>query len=267
VHVHPRGRALRLVFPAAVGELAGLLLLLGVHRHDRVPGGQELAGPVADVTELGVPVSVLGALGHHRVALQAVALLAQQPRHRPVRHRMPGRRQGARQVPRRLGGPAQRRLRIPAGLRVHQRRQCRDQPRVGVSQLLAAAAGRPHPRLRPAFRLPHPPAYRVRVHASRRRHSLDAAAAQLQRLRPEQQPPLTLIQVRAQQPVQPCHPLAGGLPAPVAVRHTTDGRPSGAKNLAYFVARAKHRTHPLLPRIVRAPGARLRALPPGRSAW
>jgi hypothetical protein len=41
--------------------------------------------------------------------------------------------------------------------------------------------------------------------------------------------------VRPQYPVQPRHPLA----VPVAVRHTTNGRASGAENLAYFDATAK----------------------------
>ena len=36
--------------------------------------------------------------------------------------------------------------------------------------------------------------------------------------------------------VQPRHPLPRQLPATVAVRHTTKGRPSGAKNLGYFDA-------------------------------
>ena len=214
---------------------------------------------------------MLGALGHLRVALQAVALLAQQPRHRPVRHRVPGLRQRARQVPGRQARPAQRRYRIPAGGRVHQRPQRRHQPRVGAGQLLAAPAGRPHPRLRPALRLPHPPAHRIRVHPGRPRHRLDAAAAQPQRLRPQKQPPLPLIQVRAQQPVQPRHPLPGSLPAPVAVRHTTNGRPSGAENLAYFVASAKSLATDAL-RLFRAAAARPDRTParsglglPGRS--
>ena len=238
VHVDPLGLPLGPPLGPAVGEVADLLLLLGVHRHDWVPARQELAGPGGDVAELGVPVGVLGALGHLRVALQAVALGLQQPRHRPVRRRVPGLRQRTRQVPGGQARPAQRRHRIPAGGRVHQRHQRRHQLLVGAGQLLAAAAGRPHPRLRPAFRLPHSPAHRVRVHPGRLRHRLDAAAAQPQRLRPEQEPPLPLIQVRAQQPVQPRHLLAGGLPVPVAVRHTTNGRPSGAENLAYFVASA-----------------------------
>ena len=83
-----------------------------------------------------------------------------------------------------------------------------------------------------------PRLHRVRVHAGRRRHRLDAAAAQLQRLRPEQQPTLPLIQMRPQYPVQPRHPLPAGLAVPVVVRHTTKGRPSGRKNLGYFVAHA-----------------------------
>ena len=48
----------------------------------RLTGVQELARAPGDVAELGVPVRVLGALGDLGVALQAVALGLQQPRHR-----------------------------------------------------------------------------------------------------------------------------------------------------------------------------------------
>ena len=43
VHVHPLRAARRPPLGTAVGELADLLLLLGVHRHDRLTGVQELA--------------------------------------------------------------------------------------------------------------------------------------------------------------------------------------------------------------------------------
>ena len=148
VHVHPLRAALRPPLGAAVGELADLLFLLGVHRDDRVPGVQELARLARDVAELGVPVRLLPALGDLGVPLQAVALGLQQPRHRRRRAPVPGRGQRVRQVPGRQARPAQRRLRIPPRLRLDQRHQRRTQLRVGVGQLLAAAARRPRPRLR-----------------------------------------------------------------------------------------------------------------------
>ena len=241
MHVHPLRAALRPPLGAAVGELADLLFLLGVHRDDRVPGVQELARPGSDVAELGIPVRVLPALGDLGVALQAVAPGLQQPRHRRRRAPVPGRGQRVRQVPGRQARPAQRRLRIPPRLRLDQRHQRRTQLRVGVGQLLAAAARRPRPRLRRPGCLPRAPGHRGRMSARHAGHRLDSAAAQPGRLRPQQQPPLSLIQVRPQRLIQLRHPLQRQLSGNLDRRHTTKGRPHRVKKLCYFDANAKQR--------------------------
>jgi hypothetical protein len=62
----PAAIAPRIVDPTgnglAVGEAADQLLLLGIHAHYRLPGGEMDLGLLAEVAELGVPVDVLGAL-------------------------------------------------------------------------------------------------------------------------------------------------------------------------------------------------------------
>ena len=194
-----------------------------------------LARPVADVTELGVPVRVLPALGDLRVPLQGVALALQQPRHRPVRAGVPRRGQRPRQLAGGLQGPLQRRLRVPPRPGVHHRQQRRDQPRVGGGHRLAAAAVRPRPRLRLPGGLPGAPGHRVRVHPRRRRHHLDPAPAQPIRLRAQHDPPLPLIQVRAHHLVHDRHSLRR--PRPVTA-HITNDRPSNGTNLIYSFAHA-----------------------------
>ena len=79
-----------------------------------------------EVAELGVPVGVLATLGDLGVGLQAEPLRAQHPGHRPVGHRMPAGGERVGEVAGRLRRPHQRRLRIPAGLRVDQRGQRRS---------------------------------------------------------------------------------------------------------------------------------------------
>ncbi len=235
VHVDPLRVALRPPLGAAVGELADLLLLLGVHRDDWLAGVQVLARRARDVAELGVPVRVLPALGDLGVALQAVALGLQQPGRRRRRAPVPGRGQRVRQVPGRQARPAQRRLRIPPRLRLHQCHQGRAQLRVGLGQLLAAAARRLRPRLRRPGCLPRAAGHRGRVSARHAGHRLDSAAAQPGRLRPQQQPPLPLIHVRPQRLVQLRHPLQRQLSGNLD-RHTTKGRAFGVKKLSYFDA-------------------------------
>jgi len=64
------------------------------------------------------------------VGLQTEPLLTQQPAHRRRRHRMARPRQLPGQVPQRLDRPAQRRDRIPALIRLHQRQQRWNQARI-----------------------------------------------------------------------------------------------------------------------------------------
>jgi hypothetical protein len=90
-------------------------------------------GLLIQVAELGVPVGVLGALQGLERALQPVALLAQQPAHGVIADPMPlgGERLG--QLPGGLARPAQRALRVAAGVGVDQPIQRHNQPRIGVT--------------------------------------------------------------------------------------------------------------------------------------
>ena len=96
------------------------------------PGGQVLAGLVVEVGELGVAVGVLAALDGLGVGLQAEPLLVQQPGHGVRADPVPGRGQLRGQLAGRQRRPAQRRLRVPAPGRLHQRQQRRHQRRVGL---------------------------------------------------------------------------------------------------------------------------------------
>ena len=158
VHVHLLRLPGRLVFPPAVLEVPDVLFLLRIHRDHRLARGDEPGDLLAEVTELGVAVLMLAALGDLGVALQAEPQAGQHPGHRPVRDRMTGRRQRPGQVPGRLRRPHQRRHRVSAGLRVDQRLQLRRQVRVGAGQFPAPPAGRPDPGRRPghAIRLADP---------------------------------------------------------------------------------------------------------------
>ena len=147
---------------------------------------------------------------------------------------MPGGGQRPRQLPGGLQRPPQRRLRIPARVGVHQRRQRRDQPRVSVGQLLAAPAGRPHPRLRLPVGLPHPTRHRIRVHPRRRRHHLDPAPPQLPRIRAQHDPPLPLIQVRPHHRVHDRQLLQRHRLRRV-LAHTTNDRPGEATKPNLFL--------------------------------
>ena len=95
-----------------------------------------LLGLLVEVAELGITVGVLGTLQGLDRALQPVALLAQQPPHGVVADRMPlgGERLG--QFPGGLAGPAQRALRVAAGVGVDQPVQRLQQARVGVASPL-----------------------------------------------------------------------------------------------------------------------------------
>jgi hypothetical protein len=74
---NPGRLALGPPFPAAVLELAGILLFLGVHADHRIGGALMGLDLLVDVAELRVPVRVPPALDGLGVALQAEPLLPQ----------------------------------------------------------------------------------------------------------------------------------------------------------------------------------------------
>jgi hypothetical protein len=141
---------------------------------------------------------MLGALDHLGVRLQAEPLLMQQIRHRVRGHRMPLRGQLGGQSAGRFRGPPQRRHRVAPLGRLDQRQQRRHQARIELGQPLASRARRPHPppRLTTGIQLAHPTRHRLLPHPARPRHRRDPAMAQRPRMRPRQQPPLPLIQMR-----------------------------------------------------------------------
>ena len=201
VVLHLHGLALRPPLPAAHRQAAQLFPLLGVHADHRLAGCLMVLGLLVDVPELRIPVRVLVPLQRLGVALQAEAILAQQAADRGRRHRVPLPGQLAGQVPQRLGRPPQRRLRVTALVRLHERQQRRHQAGIQRRSALAAPAPAPHPPLRERL-LP------LQFEDTRADGSLTdpghpgdgphAAMPQQPRLGRQQQPPLPLVQMRHQ---------------------------------------------------------------------
>ena len=214
-----RGLTGRLVLPAAVLERPHELLLLGVDADHGLAGASVLGDLGCQVTELGVPVGMLIAFGGLGVALQAEPERGQHPGDRPVRDGMPYGGQRPCQVAGRLRRPHQQRHRISPSLGVHQRLQPCEQPRVGLRQLLTAAARASHPssRLRITRKLPDSTGNGVWMRPRRLRDRLDPAPTQLGSLRTQHQTSLPLIQMPAQNRV----PTSNGLRYPRAVGHST----------------------------------------------
>jgi hypothetical protein len=131
--VDPLRLTRELPFPAAVGEAPDQLLLLGVHNHHRLPGGQMGLGLLVQIAELGVPVGVPGALQGLDRALQPGALLLEQPPDGVVADRMAlgGKRLG--QLPGGPASPAQGTPRVAPGVRVDQPVQRLQQAWIGVA--------------------------------------------------------------------------------------------------------------------------------------
>jgi hypothetical protein len=140
--------AFRPPFPARDRQPSQLLALLGIDADDRLAAVLVLADLLTDVTELRVPVRVLGSLERLGGALQAETRLAQQPAHRRRRYpvSLPG--QLLSEMPQRLSCPPQRRLRITPLVRLDQGQQRRDQPPVPFISALTTPARPPDPPIR-----------------------------------------------------------------------------------------------------------------------
>jgi hypothetical protein len=198
----PHRAALGPPLPPGLGVLPGLLLLLGVHADHRLPRGQVLFGLRGDIPELGVAVRVPRPLGHLGVGLRGEPQLAQQPPRGLRAARVPLGGQLIRQVPRALGRPQQRRLRIPPAGVLHQGQQRRHQARVGLGELLAARARPAHPPGR--GHLPRGQFRRAVRHRLPRRpghlgHRADPAVPGRPGHRAQRQTPGLFIQLRQQQ--------------------------------------------------------------------
>ena len=121
MHQHRRRRALRLPFPPAVLEVPDQLLLLRVDRDHRLAGGQMLVRSPVDMLELRVAVRMRGAFLPFARRLQPVPQTVQQPAHSGRTHPPALLGQRRRQLRATLARPAQRRGRVAARERVHQR--------------------------------------------------------------------------------------------------------------------------------------------------
>ena len=107
VHPHVLRIALRPPLPATVLELSDQLLLLGIHRNDRMTLLLSTAHLLVEVVELRIPTRVLGAFGALAVRLQGVAELVQQLVDHTMTHRVPRRLQLGGELAHALGGPPQ----------------------------------------------------------------------------------------------------------------------------------------------------------------
>jgi hypothetical protein len=189
--------------PPRAGILADLLLLLGIDADHRIPARLVRPGLLIDVPELAVPVRMLlPALQGLGIGLQAEPLGLQQLVHRLRGHLVPLAPQLGGQRPDRLDRPPQRRFRVPPLLGLHQGQQRRDQPRIGLRQLLAAPArpAGPAQRLLPALQLPGSGRHRGLADSRGSGHQPDPAMTQRPRLSTQQQPALPLIQMRQDRP-------------------------------------------------------------------
>ena len=125
--------------PLAV--LADQLLLLRIHRDDRLPGGDVASAGRVDVAELGVAIGMLLAFESLGGGLQAVAQMMEHLPDDVIARGQPPLLQGLGQLAGTLAGPSQGGHRIAAGLGGDQLLQGLEQLRRGVTELLAAAPG------------------------------------------------------------------------------------------------------------------------------
>ena len=109
--------------PTSHGQSPQLFALLGVDADHRLAVGLVVFDLLVEVTELGIPVGVLGAFEGLDVGLEAEPFPLQQSTHRRGGDRMSLPCELLGHVPQRLGRPPQRRHRIAALIRLHQREQ------------------------------------------------------------------------------------------------------------------------------------------------
>ena len=188
---------------AGVLELADELLLLRVDADRRLPGSDRRSDRVVDVPKLRVAVGMLLAFQRLARRLQAVAELAQKPRHRPEPDRVPALGELVGQLARALGRPQKNPFGITAGVALDQLAQHLQQLRIAGLHRRSPRAARPHPPglKRRLIKLAQPLADRVLRQPTRPRRRRDPPVAERTRLAGGKRSPLTLVQLRAQQPV------------------------------------------------------------------
>jgi hypothetical protein len=158
VGVHRERLTLGLPLAPAVLELAHQLLLLRVHRDDRLRALLHALDRRVDVLELRVAIRVVGTLFGLAVALQAEAGRVEQSPHSSRTQLVALLGECLRQFVRALARPTQRRHRVATGARIDQPFQSLEQLRIGLGQPFAATAraaqSRRHGRI--GFKLPNP---------------------------------------------------------------------------------------------------------------
>lgn len=197
MHVHRHRLTCRPPLAAAVLEVSDELLLLGVHADHWLATVPVPTGLLVEIAELGVAVRVLTALDRLDVGLQAEAFVPQQAGDGVGADAVPGPGQLSCKRAGGLHRPPQRRHRVTPYIRLNQRQQCWQQPRIQIRHSFAAPARTPHPpqRLHTRLKLEHALANRSLTDRSRLGHSPDTAVPQPPGLRSHQQPPLPLVQV------------------------------------------------------------------------
>src|SRR5450755_973468 len=151
--------------------------------------------------ELRIAVGMIFPLPRLGVRVQPKPKPPQQLPRRAVRDLMTGIHQRARDLLQALRAPPQRRLRIPARLRIDQRLQRRHQPRIGLRQPRPPRprpTDPPHIQPRPLPHLRDPTHHRVLTDPRRPHNRRDPTTPMRPRLRSRPQPPLTLVQLRTQ---------------------------------------------------------------------
>ena len=144
--------------------VADQFLLLGIHRDDRQPLPQVLLDAGIDMAKLRIAIRMLRTLFGLAITLQAVVEIVQNLRHLGVADRMTLVRQLCGNGPRTQADPAQRRLRITAGLLVDQLFQNPDKTWIGIRDRLAPRASAAYPpRTRHRARLNLPNAFTDRL--------------------------------------------------------------------------------------------------------
>src|SRR5580700_11678788 len=126
---------------APVFEVPHQLLLLGIHRDDRLTLPQEASDLAVDMFKLSIAIRMRRAFQSLGVCLPAIAQLVQQLGHQTVADAVTTTAQFLGQSAHALASPAQRRLRVTTAQRLDQLLQIPHQRRVLFHRALASSAG------------------------------------------------------------------------------------------------------------------------------
>jgi hypothetical protein len=127
--------------PAAILNVPDQILLVGIHRDDRLPGLESGLDLGIDVLELGVPVRVALSLEGLAVGLEAVAEFVEQLGDHATTGRMPHALEFLSQFADAFAGPPQLRLRVAPGERIDQSLQVALEGSISSHGLSASASG------------------------------------------------------------------------------------------------------------------------------